>query len=237
MNGMFPTLVRLQLCVLVLAYVAGCKPRDKIADAADTIGRDESAFKLMIVLDLSGSFQGLMVDNGHAWRFTMYCVDEYFKSRIGNEHDEIIIAQISGERRSLLWKGTPRRLREEFSSAAKFRDFLRRSASPNGSLVHAGSAHAVKYMTSQKAVQDGKAKSAVLILSDFLDNGPNPETTEQQAMDEFTKYIDMGGQLGLYYVDQDRYFHWREKFNAAGYDMVPVEVDIQGRPPLPKFEQ
>jgi hypothetical protein len=227
----------LLLCLVPAVCMPGCTHRNKTTDAMGVIGRDESSFKLMIVMDLSGSFQGLMVDDGHAWRFTMYCVDEYFKSRIGNDNDEIIIAQISGERRSLLWKGTPQRLRQEFSSASKFRDFLRKSASPNGSLVHLGSAHAVKYMTSQKSVQTGQAKSAVLILSDFLDNGPEPETSEQQAMDEFTKYLDMGGQLGLYYIDQDRYFHWRDKFNAAGHDMVPVEVDIQGRPPLPKFEQ
>jgi hypothetical protein len=224
------------MVLLCAALLSGCQQRDKSRDQVSSVGRDESNFKLAIVLDLSGSFQHMMLDNGEAWKFTLYCVDAYFKSRIGDEADEVILCQISGEGKSLLWQGSPRRLRQQFPTAQKFRDYLTSKSNPSGSLVHAGVSRALKYVMSQPAVSSGQAKSAVFVLSDFLDNAPDSEATENELMNDFTTYLRTGGQLGLYYIDQDKYFHWREKFNKAGFNMVPVEMDIHGRPPLPNFE-
>lgn len=221
----------------LLIAMLGCQRRNKEANLQQAVGRDESNFKLMIVLDLSGSFQQFMLDDGEAWKFTLYCVDAYFKSRIGNEADEVILCQISADSKSLLWHGSPRSLRQQFPSPAKFRDYLKAKSNPAGSLVHAGISRALKYITSQPAVQSGQAKTAVLVLSDLLDNGSDSEATEQELMNDFTAYMRSGGQIGLYYIDQNKYFHWREKFNQAGFNMVPVEMDIHGRPPLPNFEQ
>jgi hypothetical protein len=223
-------------CIVLIVTAPGCERRVRDANASP-LGKDESTYKLMIVLDLSGSFRDLMIDSGAAWKFTLSCVDKYFRGRIGNESDQIILCQISGGTRSIIWQGSPRSLRERFRTPEHFHNFLKSKAEGDGSMVHTGVAHAVKYLSSQKSVQTGQAEAVTLILSDFLDNGPDSIETEQKLMDEFANYLNLGGHLGLYYVDQERYFRWRENFDRAGFDLVPVEMDVHGRPPLPDFDQ
>ncbi len=220
--------------LFVILCTLGCEKRREEANV-NPFGEDESEYVLMIVVDLSGSFQKLMAEDGTAYDFTLHAIDRYFRDRVGC-NDQLILAQISGERRSLLWHGAPRRLYEEFPTARKFRDFLVARADPNGSMVHDGIAHAMEYLMSMRSVSTGKAKSATLILSDMMDNAPDSDQSEQRLIKAFTSYSNRSGAIGLYYCDQMELVKWRQNFEKAGLRLVALAPDVKGRPPLPSFE-
>lgn len=219
-------------CPIFLA-VAGCEKRAD-QQAAGPFQEDDSSYVLMVVLDLSGSFRELMFDDGAAYQFTTYALDRYFKDRIGTD-DQLILAQLSGEKNTLVWQGTPRQLREQFPTPEKFRRFLQSYAVPGGSVVHDGVSHAVRYLMSHPAVRRGKARSALLVLSDMQDT-TGDDGSEDRVLNVLTQYINSGGVAGFYYVGQDEYFTWVDHFTNAGFDTCVVEMDIQGRPKLPVFE-
>lgn len=214
--------------------MVGCAKRDPTVKTGH-FEEDDAEFVLLVVLDLSGSFQHLMAEDGVAYDFTLHAIDTYFRGNAGS-NNQLILAQISGTGKSLLWQGTPRNLRQQFPTPKAFRDFLVSRADPAGSLVHDGVAHALRYVTGHRSVAGGKAKSVALILSDMHDTGPDTEQSEQKLMDAFVEYMKHGGGIGLYYVSQDRYFDWQDNFNRSGHSLSVVEMDINGRPRLPILE-
>lgn len=223
----------LGFCCLLLSVVCGCAPRRQVE--ATPLRNDESEYVLAILLDLSGSFAHLMAEDGKAYDFALIVMDRYFRDRIGT-NDKMIIAQVSGTDRALLWEGTPLDLRREFPSADAFRDFLLSKADPGGSLVHEGLARTVEYVTSDPQVASGKAKSAIFVLSDMLDNGPDGRESQERAARALAAYSQKGGVVGLYYVDQSLVAQWRQILRDAKIPDYCVECEIVGKPPLPSFE-
>ncbi|QDT43497.1 hypothetical protein Pan241w_35980 [Gimesia alba] len=223
--------MRYLMSLLIVVGVCGCEKRH---ESPQTFVSDDSEYKVAILLDLSGSFEHMMCDDGKAHQFAMRVLDHYFRERLGN-NDKLIIAQISGTERSLLWEGTPLQLRREFPSAKAFGEFLRSKSDPRGSLVHDSIAHTVEYVASDPAVASGRAKSAVFVLSDMLDNGVNQES-EQRVIGALTEYAQQNGAVGLYYVDQLLVPQWRKNLQDAGIREICVESEIVGTPRLPNFE-
>lgn len=219
--------------LIVAALAAGCEKRREVQTT--TLVPDDSEYICTIMLDLSGSFSNLMAEQGKAYEFAMQVIDRYFRDRIAS-NDKIIIAQISGTKRSLLWQGTPTELHRDFPTADDFRKYLLAKADPGGSLVHDGVTHAVQYVLSEPNVANGKAKSAVFILSDMLDNGPSTTESEQRAVTAIADYGRKGGVVGIYYVDQLRVPVWRDHLKQAGIRQFCIESEIVGRPRLPDFE-
>lgn len=226
--------------LLFVAIFAGCgSRRDGTRQARlskSPFPKDESEYVATIVIDNSSSFRELMTDGGHAYIFICSVIDKYFRDRIGSENDKILLVQISGSQKSIMWQGTPERFRRTFNSKNSFRDFLIGNAGPDGSLVHDGVAHALEHMMRMPNVSSGRAKSVLLILSDLDDNGPNPEQSEKRLFDDLVAYLQLGGHAGFYYADQLKMEHWRKKLTAAGYPLVPIECKENGNPALPDFE-
>jgi hypothetical protein len=224
-------MIRLAICLSILLG-CGC---DKRRQAPTTFAvRDESQYVLIILLDLSGSFHQQMTEGGQAHRFSMQVIDHYFRERIGT-NDKLIIAQISGEERALLWEGTPLQLQKDFPSSTAFGEFLRSKANPDASLVYEAIIHTIDYVLSDPSVSSGNAKSAIFVLSDMSDNGSKPES-KQRALQALAAYGESGGVVGLYYVDQLLVPEWRTILRDAGIPEICVESDIVGRPNLPNFE-
>lgn len=221
-----------KLSCLLLLVVCGCGPR--IAERETPLVEDEAPFVMAILLDMSGSFAGLMADDGKAYEFTMNLLDQHFRERMGQE-DKIIIAQIGGTDRALLWQGTPMQLRQDFGDAGTFRDFLKEKAL-GSSNIHYSIAQTVDYVMSERNVMNGKAKHAVFILSDMLDSGDDQAETRKQALEALKTYGESGGSIGMYYVDQLMLPDWRRDLNAAGLKDWRCEADIVGRPNLPSWE-
>ncbi len=195
----------------------------------------ETEYVITIVLDLSGSFEQLMAEEGKGYEFAQAVIDKYFRDRIGT-HDQLIIAQISAEDRALLWQGTPQELREDFPDAKSFRDFPRKKSNPNGSLVYDAIAKSVDYAMGDFNVANRRAKSAVFVLSDMEDNAPSSVQDKQRLLKVLADYGRVDGVVGFYYVDANLAGEWKRNLRATGIRQWRVESEIVQRPELPNFE-
>ena len=191
---------------------------------------------VMLLIDLSGSFANQMANEGKAYEFYLQIYDRFFKDRIGHDKDVLVIAQLSGTHRSLLWQGHPLQLRQQFASSSEFKEFLLSHADPNGSVIHDGIAHSLELLVSDPALVNPNTKTAVFVLSDLLDNGANPEKSGPRVTKALAEYARMNGVLGLYYVDQDLVVPWRQSLQASGMRDYRVECIINQHPDLPNFQ-
>lgn len=219
------------LIIVLFISLSGCEKR---REASRALVHDDSKFVMTILVDLSGSFEQMMAEGGKAYQFTLAVLDKYFRDRIGSD-DKLIIAQISMNDRALLWQGTPLQLRQEFPSPQAFTTFLRERADPNGSLVHDGIAHTLEYVNSEPNVATGKARAAVFVLSDMLDNGTKADAKDR-ALKALATFGKNGNVVGLYYVDQMLVAPWRQDLRQAGVKEFCVESEIVGKPQLPNLE-
>lgn len=219
---------------LLLPLLFGCARRD---ESTKSWSRGESEYVLTIVIDLSGSFETLMAEDGKAYDFTLAVIDRYFRERLGMP-DKLIIAQISASERALLWEGAPMELRREFATADDFRAFLQKNADPRGSLVYDAIANSLEYVLMEPSVRDGRAKAAFLVLSDMLDSfGDRAEQTSMKRMaNAMREFGNRGGLIGLYFVDQRLVQFWRQYLHDVGIREFQVESEIVGNPTLPNFE-
>ena len=226
------SLYALIVVAIVLMTAAGCEKR---REAAKTLVADDTRYIMTILLDFSGSFEHMMADGGKAYEFALAVLDKYFRDRIGSD-DKLIIAQISGNDRALLWQGTPVQLRQEFSSPQAFAEFLRAKANPGGSLVHEAIARTIEYVNSEPTIANGKWQAALFVLSDMNSNGDKSDSKERAlaALTEFGK--EHGGVVGMYYVDQTLVAPWRQDLRTAGIKEFCVESEIVGKPNLPNLE-
>ncbi len=219
--------------VLIVTLLCGCSERRKTQKSI--LIEDDKEYLVGVLLDLSGSFRGKMVSGGHAHAFLLMILDKYFRDRMGG-NDKILIAQISGTTRSLLWQGTPLQLRQEFSSASAFAQFLTENADSNGSRVHEAIAQTADYVANDPGVAAGKVKTCLFVLSDLLDTTPDADETRTKAITAVTHYGQKGGAIGFYYVDQHLLPEWREQLRTTGIKNFCIEAEIVGRPTLPSFE-
>ena len=195
-------------------------------------GRIESDHVCAVMIDMSGSFSHRMANDGDAYRFCMAIVDRYFRSSLGS-NNRIIIAQISGTDRPLLFEGTPLELRQRFPTPEKFRDFLLANADYNGSRVDFGVSNTAQYLADHPAVQNG-AKPALFVLSDMQDTDEGSQANNLHGA--LQSLAQRKGIVGLYYVDQNLIQSWQSRLSNAGFSSVRVESEIVGRPNLPAFD-
>ncbi len=213
----------------------GCEKR--IEQAGGPFQADDGEYVLTIALDMSASFGELMAEDGKAWSFVCQIIDRYFRDRLGN-NDKLILAQLSGSDRALLWSGTPLQLRQEFASATEFRNWVMSKADPKASHVYEGIAQAVEYTLSDPVVAGGRGKAAVFILCDMIDNTPDNGPARERAVSALAHVAKQGGGLGLYFVDVRLCGEWNRLLRDAGVPEgnVCIQADIVGHPALPSFE-
>ena len=189
---------------------------------------DDGQYVLTVAVDMSSSFEEAR--NEKAWEFLCQVVDRYFRDRIGR-NDKLILAQLSENDRALLWKGTPLELRQKFSTAGEFRQWVESKSDPNGSRLYDGIVQAVEYAESDR----GKGRSAVFILSDMIDSTEGG--ARDRAVNALARIGKQGG-VGLYYVDVKQCKLWEKLLRDAGVpeENMVIEADIVGHPTLPRFE-
>lgn len=217
----------------LLVVPVGCEKR-RDPDKHTTFSTPENEYVAVIVMDLSGSFSQLMAEDGKAYQFAAHVVDEYFQNRDALD-DKLILAQISGTKRSLLWEGTPRQLRKDFPTAEAFRDFVMKKADGSGSLVHEGLANVVDYVAANPQFAKGRSAATLLVLSDMWDNGNDPDA-EQRLMESLAEYGKLNGAVGIYFCHQLKVAYWRQRLADCGVTNSIVESEIVGEPQLPSFE-
>lgn len=221
---------KIWLCLVLVASLCGC--RDPNSESAFR-QNDEIDRLVVLVLDLSGSFEHKMQKDGIAYKFALDVVDQCFRDSIGSE-DRLILSQISGSSAPILWEGKPLDLRNQFKTPEEFWTFLKTKAVPNQSNVHDGIYRVVDYLMSRPGIANGRTKSAVLVLSDLLDNGAS--SSFSQMRDTLKVYGSMNGVVGLYYVDQNMQKLWHNLLMQTAIRDFVVEGDFYGKPNLPTLE-
>ena len=233
-RNMFAYVVLAALTCVALTGCDGCEKYNGDNQEAVTVGREDAECMVMICVDLSGSFADRMADDGKAYEFTLRVTDTYFRNSVGT-NNRILIGQLSGTDRSLLWDGTPVELRRDFPSAGKFRDFLLKRSNPGGSRIHDGIAEAFDYVLSDPGVAGGKTRTAMFVLSDMIDNLSDPKSEERLAgsLQAFGK---TKGVAGFYFLEHGRVPTWRQHLRQSGIRNWVCESEIVAYPTLPTFE-
>jgi hypothetical protein len=216
-----------------LALLGGCDSGTEEKNAVTVKGDDPDCL-IFVGIDLSGSFYEFMTKDGQAHKFLMRVIDTYFRNSIG-ANNRIVIAQLSATQRALLWDGSPVQLRQQFPSSEKFQDFLQRKCNPNGSRIYDGIADGFDYVLSDPAVSDGKTKTAVFVLSDFIDNLSDPKAEDRLAR-SLTAYAKTKGVIGFYFLEHSRVSGWRQHLRDAGIKQWVCESEIVASPTLPTFD-
>ena len=219
--------------LLCLLTFAGCGERRESKEA-NLFPHSDAQYVVVIVMDLSGSFSHAMANEGKAHKFSVQVIDRYFRRRDAL-NDRIVLAQISGTEQSLMWEGTPLKLRKDFPSAESFRDFLLEKADGGGSLVDQGVANAIDYVSSHERFTSGNTKSVTLILSDMEDTGGDPGS-EQKLNQSLAAYGRQNGSVGIYFCGQLGVARWKDRLAQSGIRNYVVESEIVGEPNLPSFE-
>lgn len=227
---------RIRTAAAAALLVAGCtKHSDDLDQRVVSLERENSDGIVLIAIDLSGSFADFMTRDGKAYEFILRVADGYFRNSIGT-NNRIVIAQLSATDRALLWDGTPVQLRQDFPNADRLRDYLFAKSHPAGSRIHDGVSETLEYAVSDLGVAGGKTRAAVLVLSDFDDNAPNPEKSERRLVDSLQAFGRTGGVVGFYFLDHPRVAVWRRHLQASGVKQWACESGIVAYPPLPSFE-
>jgi len=223
---------KLLAVLLCLTLATGCEKR---ADTRSAMFADEeSEFVIAVLIDLSESFEPQMTEGGQAYAFLMSLLDRYFRQRIGTD-DQLILAQISGSSdRALLWQGSPTDLRKQFPDPKTFSTFLQSKANARGSCVHDSIVQTVEYMTNEPSVANGKARSALFVLSDMVDSGSNEVASRARAIDAIRQLANVGGTFGFYFVDQTVLMSWKRELQKVGVEFS-LTSDFR-QPSLPNFD-
>jgi hypothetical protein len=211
----------------------GCTP---VAEEGEkTFIESESEYVLAILFDLSISFLEMMAEQGMAFRFALAVLNRYFSDRSGL-HDQIILAQISGQEQALLWQGSPIEMRKKFPSPKQFRDFLVQHSDPNQSLVYEGITSCLRHLMTDSRVRQKQVKSALLVVSDMVEFGPDVVGARKKMIEALQDYGKCGGVLGLYYVHSKKAPLWEEWLRTkSGIREFRVESKINEIPDLPNF--
>ena len=235
--------VLLTLVLPMMILVPGCKKRsavgDPIEEASDAqeapvIRQPTYGMIIVIVFDMSGSFDDLIYKKGYP--FAMAVVDRYFRNRIGS-NDRLIISQISAPgMKSLLWDGKPSSLKRDFASADKFKEFLRKKSNPAGSRLYDGISESMEYLISYPGVAEGKTSTAVFVLSDLDDNCSDPAKGKMRLLKNLAEYSKVKGSIGFYWVEDRFVPPWRQHMKESGIKHYVVEADIAADVPLPNID-
>ncbi|MFO0905789.1 MAG: hypothetical protein U0939_22465 [Pirellulales bacterium] len=94
-------------------------------------------------------------------------------------------------------------------------------------------AKCLEYASSDPDVVNGKATTAVFVLSDMLDNDPDRDAARERLKKALETFASRDGVLGCYYVDQEIIAKCREFLATSGLRKFTVEADIVGNPQLP----
>lgn len=197
----------LALVLLALPSISGCTlPED------ETFRERQSEYVVTFVFDTSSSFDE-SVDR--AWRFLEGSLQQLYRDRAGSNDDLVILARISGDMKSPLWIGSPRDLREQFSSAGDLRAFLREHAGDTGaSRVHEAMISSMDRMMRNPNVKNGSAKSLLIVLSDMVATPGGASGADVVRVIE--RYAELKGAIGLFFVADGLDRAWDDKLTEIG---------------------
>ncbi len=227
---------RFLLLLLSAFFAGGCGER------RDPTREDETAFThtradavAVVVLDLSGSFEQLLVGReNRAFVFLQKLIQDFFYQGIGREQ-RLVIAQISGTDRAMLFEGSIQDFNERFPDPDSFRDHLKRVGNPAGSRVYDSVSDALSYTLGLPTVEKGHTKVGLFVLSDWDDNVRTAQSLPQLEGKLKSLATDYRGAVGFYYVEQSLYPGILSLVQRCGFprERGVVTSEITANPPIP----
>jgi len=185
-----------------------------------------------VIDDTSGSFRKHQTK---VYAFLLRLLDAYGKN--SSPGDRLVISQLSGGGRSILWEGHPRLLRRDFPSAAAFEQFIVTApgSDPDYSRVYQSFCEMTDYILACPGIESGKSKGAVFLLSDCIENAADSDQWKARLERSLAKFGEKKGIIGIYWCDPDVRADMRRLLNGAGIKNI-VETDVLTRPELPMWK-
>lgn len=218
------------LAVSALAGLSGCTqytPPEK----TQLLQREETLDVIVVVADLSGSFDQRM--KSHGWAFTTTLLKNFKRDLAGEDGTKIILAQISGAPQGPIFDGSLRSFGKRMGGSSEFHNFLQRHANAAGSRVFDSISEAVEYSTQ---FVGPNTRAGVFCLTDMDDNA-SASGGEERLVRAFTAFGKKGGSIGLYWVDLDKVEKWETNLRRAGVKNFIVESAIVADPTFPNYER
>lgn len=224
----------LTVLVILVAAFSGCQKRSAGSAAPPPFRDDKVEYVLTFVLDLSKKYSQHMGEDARSYNFFQKVSEKFFRQRMG-EDDRILISQMSGRERALIWEGKPTSMRRHFPTSLAFNQFLERKSDPSGARVYAALADTFEYLAKRHDV-DTETMMLTVILSDMIDiSDGNTEEDRARMIDSLRNYRVAGGQLVLYWVDPSKVDEWDEILDEAGFP-PRIWMDFVEDPEIPEFE-
>jgi hypothetical protein len=228
--------LRVLLMLLFVTSIPGC-----IASQAN---KSISPFEaneldgcLAIVIDMSGSFAESWDDR--AFGLFTDLADQYFTDAMGTDN-RLVISQLSGNERAVLFEGKPSELQQKFSSPQAFSDYLKQQSDPTSSNVYDSVRRTVDYIRLLNGVTEN-TRLMTVVLSDLKDSESDRTTriaSGTRMVETLRPYAERGGALALYFVSTDEIPRWRRVLDESGFQagQYLIETELNAAPQLPQFD-
>ncbi len=220
------------IVLLSVLLTSGCIESQAVSDAPPFDEQPLSAV-LAIQIDLSGSFSGYWDDKAH--KLFLDISDRFFQAAMGKE-TKLVISQLSGNDKVLLFEGRPSDLRKRFKTPQELNEFLKRHSDASGSRVYDATTRTLDYVGTISGVSPD-TKLLTVILSDLQDLGSAPGA-EDRLRESLRKYQERSGALALYFVADSERERWNGLLEEAGFrpGYYVMESELTSSPRLPRFE-
>lgn len=161
-------------------------------------------------------------------------MDQFFTTGAGGE-TRVVIVQLSGNDRAVLFEGTPNELRTKFRSPKELNAFLTSQADGSSSHVYHATSQTLNYVASIPGITEN-TRTLTALLSDMEDNELNSATRSRNArvlLTSLKRYQQLGGGLALSYVADSEISRWQSAFSNAGFEpgTYIIENNIVETPP------
>lgn len=227
-------------CLLVVALLtstySGCVPKQD-RQLVDTFEHEELDSCMTFLIDLSGSFASNW--NDRAYSLFMGLSEQYFAESMGT-NNKLIIAQLSGNDRVVLFDGRPVDLQRQFSSPEALSEYLKEKSDGSQSHVYNAVKETVDYAGTLRGVTD-TTRMLTVVLSDMRDSEIDPDKrseTGNAMVASLSTYREAGGTLALYYVGTEQTARWQRILAMAGFEQgsYVIENELSSNPQLPRLD-
>ncbi len=236
---MFSRIARKSVVLVLVTIVVlggGCIKVEQPEGRPMSIQKEELDQVLVVVIDLSGSFEGSW--GGKAYPFFQETIRRYFHSSMVSEN-RMLIGQLSGTGDPVFWSGTPRDFQRAFPNETAFLDRLAAEGKIGSSPVFRSITAAIEHIEGIPQVGPN-TKLTTIVLSDLDDNVADRSVQKRDArkmLDVVKRYTNDGGNLALFYAAESKRPHWLRAFKKAGIeaDRYWIETDDVEKPTIPNF--
>lgn len=231
-NAMNRVVLMPAVCLLMM----GCIESQAIKNTAPFEDQSLDAC-LVVIVDMSGSFSTSWEDR--AYNMFLDISDRYFNESMGGDC-KIVIGQLSGSDKVVLFEGRPGDLRKRFRNPDELNQFLLDNADPMSSRVFDSTRKAVDYASTVSGVNED-TRLLTVIMSDMRESSGDPATLSSSKtlmVESLKRYRNKGGGLALYFVANDETPRWQAILDESGFEPghYIIENDLVASPQLPRFD-